>query len=196
MSGATNKAINSLMKLLLIVLILGVSNNSYTQSLKAIQKELEAFEKKNLELRSQVMPTVKKYGFKSPQMDSLDHVIRHFDSVALNRATNIIETSGWLGKSQIGEIANRALFLIIQHAPENETRKKYFPLLKESVNKKESDLADMATMKDRILIQDGEKQIYGTQSKMVDGQLVPYPIADPKNVNKRRKSVGLGKLKY
>ncbi len=183
------------MKNLLILLGILLTHFSFSQDLESIRKQLEQIERKNLELRSKVMPTVKKFGFGSPQMDSLDAQILQFDSTSLVFVTGIIEEHGWLGKNTIGEATNRTLFLVVQHAPNNATRKMYFPLLEASAINGESELSDMATMKDRILVQDGESQIYGTQSSMVNGELEPFSIEDPKNVNKRRKKVGLGKMK-
>ncbi|MDW3196890.1 MAG: DUF6624 domain-containing protein [Cytophagales bacterium] len=141
------------------------------------------------------MPTIRAFGAESSQMDSLNSRILRFDSTALVFIKEVIDTHGWLGKSQIGAAANRTLFLIIQHAPENDIRKAYFPLLEASVKQGESEKSDMATMNDRILVRDGKPQIYGTQSHMVDGKLEPFPIEDVKNVNKRRRKVGLGKMK-
>lgn len=184
-----------LMKTPFVFLGLLILNPIFSQDLSSIKDQLQRIEQQNLELRSLVMPTIRKYGPKSFERDSLNEQILKFDSTSLGIVIKIIDEYGWLGKSQIGEIANRALFLVIQHAADNETRKKYYPLLLESATEGESDLAAMATMHDRILVQDGELQMYGTQSRMVDGKLEPFPILDPKRVNKRRRAVGLGKLK-
>ena len=47
-----------------------------------------------------------------------------------------------------------------------------------------------ALMKDRILMDDGKPQIYGTQWH--NGKL--YKLESPENVNKRRKEMGLEPL--
>jgi hypothetical protein len=50
-------------------------------------------------------------------------------------------------------------------------------------------------MADRVLVRDGKKQLYGTQHKFSeDGGLVPLPIEDAANVDKRRKAIGLEPL--
>ena len=183
------------MKYLFLFIGLLSAHLSFTQSYESIRTKLEAIELESLELRSMVMPTIREFGMDSPQMDSLNSRIMRFDSSALVFVKEVINTHGWLGKREIGAAANRTLFLVIQHAPDNDIRKTYFPLLEASVKKGESEKSDMATMKDRILVQDGKPQIYGTQSHMVNGKLEPFPIEDVKNVNKRRRKVGLGKLK-
>ena len=92
-----------------------------------------------------------------------------------------------MGKSEIGSFANQALFIALQHAPRNSLREQYFPLLKESVEKGESSRFDLATMKDRILMENGQPQIYSSQT---DAMGRHYPIEDIKRLNKRRRQVG------
>ncbi|MEQ9297063.1 MAG: hypothetical protein RIF33_00795 [Cyclobacteriaceae bacterium] len=183
------------MKIFLLNIALLLSTSLYSQDLHAIRQQLEEIEQQNLELRDRVMPTVNEFGFDSPQMDSLNQQIQLFDSIALIAVTAILDKHGWLGQNQIGEIANRAIFLVIQHAPNNSIRKMYFSLLEASARNGESELSAMATMKDRILVQDGELQIYGTQSRMVNGELELFPIENIDNINALRKQVGLGEMK-
>lgn len=173
-----------------VLLFCGCVSNA--QNLDSIRTILDTYYQESLSLRQQVMPTISKFGYESKQMDSLNSAILYVDSLGLVSAVTIIERYGWLGKSEVGEMGNSTLFLIIQHAPENSLREKYYPLLEESVRKGESKSQDMATMKDRILIGNGLKQWYGTQTNHKGEYL---PIEDPKNVNKRRREVGLKKIK-
>jgi hypothetical protein len=142
-------------------------------------------------LHQSVWPTIKKYGDKSKQIDSLNELIGRFDRTSLQRTVYILDHYGWLGKSQVGEVANRALFLAIEQARDKTVRQKYFPLLEKSAALGESYLSDMAVMKDRILVENGRKQWYGTQRTM-GGKLLP--VEDPKHLNDRRLQVGLKKI--
>lgn len=179
----------------LLYLCLCVPSNQVVQTdLELIRQQLTQTLIQSLELRSQVMPLIEQYGVGSAQMDSLDQVMRQQDSVALILVTDIIDQYGWLGISKIGTTANQALFLTIQHAPDKSIREKYFPLLMVSASQGESSNADMATMLDRMLVENGQPQLYGTQSRMVDGQLTLYPVEKPQELGKRRKKVGLPKL--
>ena len=162
------------------------------QNMDSIKVQLEDDYYTSLRHRQHVMPTIKKFGYESPEMDSLNKVISKSDSIALQRVISIVNQYGWLGKSKIGLTANNALFLAIQHSDNNAIRELYFPLLEKSALSGESELSSMATMKDIILIQNGQQQLYGTQSDM-SGNLLP--VQDPDNLNRRRKQVGLGKLK-
>jgi Family of unknown function (DUF6624) len=160
----------------------------------SIKIELEIIQIESLTLRGLVGPTVRKYGYDSEEMDSLFNKMNCFDSSSLVYVEKVISGHGWLGKSTIGESANTTLFLTVQHS-DLETIEKYFPLLQKSAESKESRKSDMAKMKDRILVLTGEKQVYGTQFHMVNGKSERYPIEDEKNLNKRRRKVGLKKIK-
>ena len=115
------------------------------------------------------------------------------DTKNQGRVTKIIDENGWLGISQVGERANNALFLVIQHASV-EMQEKYFPLLRESAEKGESKLADMALMDDRIRMHRKKEQLYGSQTTNINGKSYVWPIEDAKNVDERRKSVQLPPL--
>ena len=141
------------------------------------------------------MPTINEFGIDSDEKVELDRKIVEFDSIALEYVRGIVDNYGWLGKSEIGDLANQTLFLVIQHSQNAKVRKDYFPLLEKSVKMNDSDASYMATMKDRMLVEEGQNQLYGTQSRLVNGNLELHPIEDPENVNKRRKAVGLKKLK-
>jgi hypothetical protein len=51
--------------------------------------------------------------------------------------------------------------------------------------------ADMAYLKDRLLIMEGKPQIYGTQFHIIDGVPEPFPIVDPDHVDEHRAQIGL-----
>jgi len=120
-------------------------------------------------------------------------IINQEDSINQKQVIKIIDEHGWLGISQVGFLANNALFLVIQHASV-ETQEKYFPLLKESAEKGESNLADMALMDDRIRVRNKKKQLFGSQTININGRHYVYPIEDAHNVDERRKNVQLPPL--
>ena len=47
---------------------------------------------------------------------------------------------------------------------------------------------------DWVRVADDEKQVYGTQFRVVGSKLEPYPIEDEANLDQRRKEVGLPPL--
>ncbi len=51
-----------------------------------------------------------------------------------------------------------------------------------------------AYLTDRVLLAEGKKQLYGTQFDWVDGKLLPQPLEDEANVDKRRAEAGMSPL--
>ena len=174
-----------------VSLIMFIVTNLHAQNYDSIKAELEKDYFIMTTLRESIWPTFKKYGIRSRQVDSLNSLIQKFDQRTLDQTTFIIDQYGWLGKSQIGADANAALFLIVQNAKENKIREKYYPLLEKSAMLKESNLPDMASMKDKILVGNGKKQLYGTH-RTLGGKL--YPVEDPRHLNDRREQVWLRRL--
>ena len=68
-------------------------------------------------------------------------------------------------------------------------------LLRAAERRGEIDPLDVALLEDRILMLEGKPLQYGTQLEWDDnGVLNPLPIADPADVDVRRRAVGLGPL--
>ncbi len=112
------------------------------------------------------------------------------------RIRAIIEIHGWPGKSLVGEDGCRAAGFIVQHAIlDPELQRLCVELLAEAVERGEAEGFMLALLTDRVLIQEGKLQIYGTQYTGAPGGGVgPLPIADPETVDDRRRAVGLPPL--
>jgi hypothetical protein len=83
----------------------------------------------------------------------------------------------------------------VQHADKDrEFQKRCLTLLERAVKAREASAGEFAYLTDRVRVGENKKQIYGTQFRQVDGKYQPYPIEDDKNVDKRRKEVGLSTL--
>jgi hypothetical protein len=105
----------------------------------------------------------------------------------------LLDQYGWPTASQVTEVAAAGAALIINHAS-HELRAKYFPMLEQAFNQGEAQPLRYAKMKDRLLVEEGKKQLYGTQLQFVDRERVPRPIQDPEYVDQRRAEIGLGPL--
>ncbi|WP_420581781.1 DUF6624 domain-containing protein [Reichenbachiella sp.] len=159
-----------------------------------MQKKLEHFVDQSIEVRESVMPVAQAYGFESYQMDSLNQLISFRDSLHLQYVVAVLTEHGWLGTSVVGKKANISIFLAIQQAPNDQVRERYYPMLEASAQRGESSLAQMATMKDRILVNKKQPQVYGTQWNYVDDKSVLFPLEDVNSVNEKRIEVGLQPL--
>ena len=99
---------------------------------------------------------------------------------------SIIEKCGMPTLKEVDQRQMDAVWLVLQHS-DNEIRKKYFPLIEKAVKNGDIPKQEYALMKDRMLMDEGEPQIYGSQIK--NGKL--YELENPKTVNERRKEMGL-----
>ena len=98
---------------------------------------------------------------------------------------SIIENCGW-PKSEKGI---NIIWTVLQHS-NLELISHYYFKLKELEKEGLIKPSTMALMEDRLLMLNAYPQIYGSQ--VVKGKL--YKLKDPKNINKLRKSVGLGSI--
>ncbi|MEP3389593.1 MAG: DUF6624 domain-containing protein [Reichenbachiella sp.] len=181
------------MKKLIFILSI-ISFNSVAQEYSNLRTNLEHFVDQSIEVREAVMPTAQEFGFESYQMDSLNQLISFRDSMHLQYVVAVLAEHGWLGTSVIGKKANISIFLAIQQAPRDQVRERYFPMLEASAKRGESSLAQMATMKDKILVNKKQPQVYGTQWNYVDDKSMLFPLEDVNSVNEKRVEVGLQPL--
>ena len=115
------------------------------------------------------------------------------DAKNVARLREIIKQYGWPGKSLVGAAASNGAWLIAQHGGK-EFLHETLPLMKTAMEKGDLPASDYALSVDRTRIQDGEKQMYGSQFDTKDGKCEPLPIEDPEHVDERRKAVGLENL--
>ena len=156
---------------------------------------LENIYMKDQTLRANFGCLDKKYKSNSDNVKYYWSIVEEQDSLNLIIVEDIINNYGWLGRSEVGAKANKAMFLVIQHG-NLKTQEKYFHLLKESVLGGESMAEDYALMHDRILMRNGKKQEFGTQIKYnkESGIYEVYPIRDIQNTNSRRIEIGLDSI--
>lgn len=127
--------------------------------------------------------------------DSVYKIILRTDSLNIKKVTNILDRRGWVGRDLVGPQASGAIYMVMQRA-DLRTQLKYLPLLKEAVERKDVEAVYLAFFEDRIAINEGREQIYGSQIGYNEETKKYYvlPIKDPENVDKRRESVGLGPM--
>jgi len=105
----------------------------------------------------------------------------------------LFDKYGWPVASEVTEIAAAGAALIINHSS-YELRSQYFPMLEKAFKEGEAQPLRYAKMRDRLLVEEGKAQMFGTQLKYVNSARVPHPIIEPEYVDKRRAEIGLGPL--
>jgi hypothetical protein len=161
---------------------------------EALRRELEEMREADQSVRVRAMQIAKEHGRSSPEYQALIEDGRAMDARHVARLVEVLDEHGWPGNSLVGELACSGAFLILQHA-DHETQKRYLPLMRAATEAGEVSPALLPLLEDRILMRDGEEQIYGTQiARGADGAPELWPIRDEANVDERRARVGLEPL--
>jgi hypothetical protein len=104
----------------------------------------------------------------------------------------VVDQHGWPTISRDGSSAAANAWLLVQHADADPPfQLKALRLMQPLLAKGEVDKANYALLYDRVMVNIGQKQIYGTQMTCSGGKLVPHPIEDEANLAKRRADMGL-----
>lgn len=103
---------------------------------------------------------------------------------------------GYPTLEKVGEEANEAAWLVIQHSiGKPELMKNALQFLESAANENKSNPKHLAYLTDRIAGFEGRLQLYGTQFDWDENdELTPNPYDDLSKVNERRKSIGLNSL--
>ena len=109
------------------------------------------------------------------------------------RLAQILSVHGWPGKSLVGSDGANAAFLIAQHADHDVAfQRRCLELMEPDTKTGEVSRIDYAYLTDRVRVNEGRPQLCGTQTERAPGgRLRPKPVEDPKNLDKRRKALGL-----
>lgn len=147
-------------------------------------------------IRKEIQEKIKIHGPDSPEIKNLWEKQNKFDTENQQVVAEILEKYGWPKVSDYGNNEPaEVVFLVIQHS-DLEYQKRYFELARTAVECGDLRKSSFALLKDRILIGEGKKQIYGSQVQIDQktGKASFYPIEDEVNVDKRRAEVGLQPL--
>ena len=106
----------------------------------------------------------------------------------------VINQYGYPGYDLVGKEGEKNYWLMVQHCdfdPQFQTS--VLKKLEKQVAINNANNQNFGLLTDRVNINTGKKQVYGSQVIYVKttGQAIPKPLIDSLNVNKRRKSVGL-----
>ncbi len=145
--------------------------------------------------RQEMRGVSEKYGWQSPQMDSLWSLQLPVDSANTARISEIIDQSGYPGKSMVGPGQASTAFLVIQHA-DLEVQEKYLDIITGAADAGEVSWRSVALLVDRVKMRRGGKQIYGSQVNQDQdtGEHFFAEIDNPYKIDSIRATVGLGPI--
>jgi hypothetical protein len=120
------------------------------------------------------------------------------DSLNKIKAKQIVNKYGYPGYSLVGEDGSNGFWAIVQHC-DNDTafQQRVLKLMGRQVARHNASGENYALLQDRVLVNTGHPQVYGTQVRIdtLTHHAKPFPIADSVHVDARRKAVGLMPLK-
>lgn len=107
---------------------------------------------------------------------------------------SVLKEHGWLTTDEVSERANEALFLIVQHCNDEGLQTLCLDMLKEKLVDYPAEKWHYAFLTDRFAMNQGKKQLYGTQKIVRKG--IPYlvPLKYPEKVDSLRTEMGLSPL--
>ena len=137
------------------------------------------------------------------QMTHLDQEMRErddnqwdesVDTQNIKRMKEIVDQIGWPTTSKVGKESSHNAWLLVQHADfDVEFQTQCLTMMKQEPPE-EVDRRNIAYLEDRILVNTGRPQLYGTQFNTIEGRFVPREIEDESHVDERRAQAGLGSL--
>ena len=136
---------------------------------------------------------IRKYNLEDFDITQVD--LGSVDYLNRERLKEIIVEFGFPTKELVGKDAMQTVFLIIQHSDQDtEWQKEQLSRIEQAVKRGDMDGQSYAYLYDRIKVNGGEKQLYGTQFKNVDPATGLVELADTEdigNVDQRRMEAGM-----
>ena len=153
----------------------------------SLREELQAMRAEDLRVRQELVDSGDLGGAYVPRMEAV-----HINNA--NRLRQIVSEHGWPDEQIVGEDGATAAWLIVQHAiglP--DFQRSCLHLMRCEANEGRIAQWQVAYLEDRIAMQEGRPQRYGTQwlDDPVDGRTRPWKLTAPDRVNEWRAAVGL-----
>jgi hypothetical protein len=116
------------------------------------------------------------------------------DKINTARLKEIIVQIGWSNVSKVGKEASLDASLLVRHADQDvDFQKQCLDLMKKEPASEVSQI-EIAYLEDRVRVNEGRPQVYGTQFYGEGEAYGPRPIEDVEHVDERRKSLGMDSL--
>lgn len=119
------------------------------------------------------------------------------DSLIYFVLKNIFDTCGFPNYDLVGQEGSYSFWLLVQHQDRHpEFQESVLAKMKIEVDANKASGANYAYLLDRVKINTGQPQVYGTQMELnaEKTSYVPKNVIEPEKLNERRASMGLGTI--
>lgn len=172
--------------------VLGTRQLNATQ-LAAIQAEIAQRMKQDQNVRSKAM-NVTEQTLSSVEGGAL-HAMITVDQENTSRLVELTQDVGWLSKKRFGRETQHGAFLIVQHSGSVRLMRTILPLIEEEVKGDPTLGQCYALLYDRLQLNLGKKQRYGTQTQPdPDGRITIARLEDRARINEWRKEMGMNTI--
>jgi hypothetical protein len=133
----------------------------------------------------------------SPEMKNLMDewkTVADADKILLK---TLFKENGFLGYSEVGEQSSHNFLQMVQRFDADSTfQQEVLADMKKHIAKINASPIEFAYLTDRVNLNQGKPQVYGTQLKINEKgtSYEPKMVSDPQNLNKRREEIGLGTI--
>lgn len=157
---------------------------------EALRDELVAMRDEDRRVRQELVDSGELGGSNVPRMEDV-----HCNNA--EKLNKIVNEYGWPDEPLVGQDGAEAAWLIVQHAigwP--DFQRKCHALIKRSADEKRIPRWCAAYLEDRIAMQEGRPQRYGTQwlDDPHDGRIRPWRLQHSNQIDELRAEVGLGPM--
>ena len=125
------------------------------------------------------------------QMKCYAAIAESVDKPNTRRLEEIVRKVGVPDVKMVGADGMDAFYLVLQHSQSVALKKKSLKGIKRAFKAKELRPMDYANFTDRLLVNLGKPQVYGSNFDFKDGKLVMSRTKDVGNLDVRRKKLGL-----
>jgi Family of unknown function (DUF6624) len=155
-----------------------------------LRRELLARRDEDQRIRALVSPPQGQRAVRLP--DEVAEEWQRIDEDNTRWLGELVSARGWPGRTLAGEDGAAAAWLLAQHADGDPVRQRAFlDALRGAVEHGEASPAHLAYLEDRVRVNAGQPQLYGTQFTVTDRHFGPHPIENPQRLDGRRAEAGL-----
>lgn len=180
----------------------GIASQAQSQSQDweaEMQKKVDALIKKNgpgtdLNLQKHLLlmieedQAIRRKLFQPPSdiEEGIEQPLEAVDRKLTAELKEIVQKHGWPTIRLVGIKASQAAALILNHSPDHDFQREWIPKLTKMVEQDEIVGTDLAPIIDKVLLSEGNPQLFGTVFRFEGEFMVMEPVQDPEHLDERR----------